>query len=109
MIQMKDYSPNGWRPSVVLTEAVNDKGVEELAEAVFKHREFLIDSGELETRRKQRAKIELIEAIENSLMDYIYQRIDKDDWFEKLVDDLVQRKINPHSAAEKVIRRFGIT
>ena len=40
-----------------------------------------------------------MEAIESSLKNYIYQRIDKDDYLEKLVDSLVQRKTDPHSAA----------
>lgn len=107
MLEMKVYPANEWKPSIVLTEAIYDKGIEELVAALFRHKEFLISSGELEMRRKQRAKLELIEAIESSLKDYVYQQIEKGGYFEKLVDDLVQRKTDPHSAASKIINRFS--
>jgi len=107
MLGMKSYPTNEWKPSIVLTEAVYGKGAEELVKAILGHREFLISSGGLERRRKQRAKLELIEAIENYLRDYIYQQFDEGDYLERLVDDLVQRKTSPHSAALQIINRFG--
>ncbi len=107
MLGMKAYSPSEWKPAVVLTEAVYGKGIEELVKVILRHREFLVSSGGLERRRKQRAKLELIEAVESSLKDYIHQQIDKGDYLETLVDDLVQRKTSPHSAALQIINRFG--
>ncbi len=106
MLGMKSYPSDEWKPSIVLTEAINNKGTEELAAAILRHREFLISSGGLKGRRKQRAKLELAEAIESSLKDYIYQQIDRDDYFEKLVDKLAQRRTNPHSAAAEIIGRI---
>jgi len=106
MLEMKAYLPSEWKPGIILTEAIYDKGTEELVKAILRHREFLISSGGLDERRKQRAKLELIEAVESSLKDYIYQQIDKDDYLERLVDDLAQRKTNPHSAALKIISQF---
>ena len=74
---------------------------EQLAEEILRHREFLTSSGELEKRRKERAKLELMMAVESFLKNYI-ERMDKD-YLEKLVDDLVHRKTNPQSAALKII------
>ena len=106
MLGMKTYLPNEWQPNIIVTEAIHDKGTEELMAAILRHREFLISSGGLDKCRKQRAELELIETIESSLKDYIFQQISKDDYFEKLVDDLVQRRTNPHSAATKIITQF---
>ena len=107
MLEMTAYLHNEWKPSIVLTEAIYDKGTEELVAAILRHKEFLISSGGLDKCRQQRAKLELIEAIESSLKDYIYQRIDQGDYLEKLADNLVQRKTNPHSAALQIINRFS--
>ena len=104
MLHMKELPAGEWQPSIVLTEAINNQGTEELAKEIFRHREFLISSGGLEKRRKQRAKLELTEAVESSLKNYIADRIDKA-YVKKLVDDLVQRKTNPHSAALEIISR----
>lgn len=106
MLGMKNYLPAEWKPDILLTEAIWNKGTEKLAYEILRHREFLTSSGELEKRRKERAKLELIEAIESSVKNYVYQQIDKGG-LEKLVDEIAQRKTNPYSAAEKVINQFG--
>lgn len=102
MLEMK--AEDGWRPNIVLTEAIYAKGTAELVEEIFRHRQFLISSGELLARRKQRAKQELIEAIESSVKNYIDAGIDKS-YLEELIDDIVQRKTNPYSAASKIINQ----
>jgi LAO/AO transport system kinase len=105
MLEMRVALAGAWKPAIILTEAVYNKGTEELAEEILRHKEFLIGSGALEKRKKERAKLELIEAIESSLKGYIYQRIDKGGYLEKVIDDLVQRKTDPHSAASEIINR----
>lgn len=101
MLEMKAHLPGKWEPGIILTEAVFGKGSEQLVEEILRHREFLTSSGELDERRKERAKLELMMAVESSVMNYI-ERMDKD-YLEKLVDDLVQRKTNPHSAALTIL------
>jgi len=107
MLGMKTYLPNGWKPSIVLTEAIFDKGAEELVEEILRHKQFLIGSGELEKRRKERVRLELIETVESFINNYIYHGINKVDYLEKLVDDLVQRKTDPHLAALKIINQLS--
>lgn len=104
MLEMKPNLPGGWKPNVVLTEAIYGKGTGELAGEIFRHRDFLTSSGELKARRKQRARQELIEAIESSVKNYIDAGIDKD-YLEELIDNIVQRKTNPYSAASKIINQ----
>lgn len=106
MLGMKTYLASEWKPSIVLTEAIFDKGAEELAEETLKHREFLISSGGLEECRKERVRQELIGTIEGFVKSYFYQGIDKGGYLEKLVDELVGRKESPRSAALKVINQF---
>ena len=107
MLGMKVCLPGEWKPSIVLTEAITDKGTEELADEILKHKELLVSSGKLESCRRERAKLELMAAIEGSVKNYIYEKLDKGDYLEKLIDSLVHRKINPHSAAQEIISRFN--
>ncbi len=106
MLEMRARLPGEWKPGIILTEAISSKGTEELAEEILRHREFLISSGGLEKRRRERARLELMMAVQNSLNNYIEDSIDKG-CLEKLVDDLVHRKISPHSAASKILKQFG--
>ncbi|MDD5126992.1 MAG: methylmalonyl Co-A mutase-associated GTPase MeaB [Dehalococcoidales bacterium] len=106
MLDMKTYPPAEWKPGIILTEAINGKGIPELADAILKHRQFLITSGLLEKRRKQRAKQELIGAIEDSVREHFYRMIEHDQGLDKLVDSFVRRKANPRSTALRVIHQF---
>jgi LAO/AO transport system kinase len=102
MVSMKNRAHGSWEPPIVLTEAVKGKGIEELVAEIMKHKEYLTTSGEMEKRRKERVRLELVGAIEGSLKDYISAGLDQTA-LEKLIDDLMQKKTNPHSAASEII------
>jgi LAO/AO transport system kinase len=73
-------------------------------EEIFRHRQFLISSGEIEKRRKERARLELVDTIESTIKNYIDAEIDQE-YIETLLDDLVRRKISPGAAAREIIDR----
>ena len=106
MLGMKTHQPGGWEPPIVLTEAICDKGTEELGKEIFRHREFLVSSGELQKRQRERAKLELLDTMESFLHNFIHG-LDEGDYLEKIVDDLVQGRTSPHSAASEITNRLA--
>ncbi len=56
VLDLKERSPDDWKPGILLTEATSGKGIEQLGEEVLRHRDFLTSSGELEKRRKRRVR-----------------------------------------------------
>jgi len=107
MLGMRTFHPNDWKPGIVLTEAISKKGADELADVLLKHKEYLDVSGELEKRRKIRAREELLKNVESFVRDYCYQGFVAEGHLEELVDGIAQRKIDPHSAALKIIDWLG--
>jgi len=105
MLSLKDPRPEEWQSPVILTEAINDKGTEELAGAILGHREFLVESGGMAGRKRERARLELLEAIEGYVRDYVH-RLDGGDYLEKLVDAFLQGKTNPQRAAREITGRL---
>ncbi len=101
ILGMRTHPSNDWKTSIVLTEATCGKGTDELVEEILKHREFLTSSGEFEKRRREKAKLEVVMAVEGHVRTYINERINKE-WLEELVDELVNRKTSPHAAALKI-------
>ena len=106
MLTMKERGPEEWRPTIILTEAIHDKGIEELAGEIQRHREFLVASGELPRRQRARAKLELLEAVEGFVKDFIH-RVDDGDYLEKMVDDLLRGKTSPHRATLEITHRLA--
>lgn len=108
MLGMRTRNANEWKPRVLLTEAISGKGVEELIDSMFGHKEYLLHTGELEKHRKIRAREELVDSVENFVRKYCYQGLEEENHLEKLVDSIAQRQITPHSAALKIIDWLSI-
>ena len=106
MLMMKAPRPDEWPPGIVLTEAIHDRGTGELAEAILRHREFRVASGELPKRQRERARLELLETVEGFVKDFIH-RIDEGDYLEKLVDELLQGRTSPHRATLDITSRLA--
>ncbi len=87
---------------IVMTEAVNGRGVDELAGAILGHRECLSVNGGLQQRRRERARLELSEAVETAVRQLIQSNLGAASQ-EELVDELVHRRISPRAAARRVI------
>ncbi len=107
MLMMKAHGMDEWPPAIVLTEAVHDKGTEELMQAILAHHKFLVSSGGMQRRRRERARLEIIEAMEGLIKDSI-RKIDQGDYLERLVDKLLEGKTNPRRAALEITRRLTI-
>ena len=106
MLSMKDWRPNEWRPSVILTEAIYNKGTAKLAAEIAKHREHLTGTGELEMRQKARLKLELMETVERFVRDSI-AGIDRGDYLAELIDALARGETNPQAAARQLVNRLA--
>jgi len=105
MLSMQSRPSLGWKPHILLTEANCDKGTDEVGEEVLRHREFLVSSGELAKRRQERARLELLWAVESYLKSYI-DKMDPEH-LARMVDELAQRKTNPRTAAMKIIKEVS--
>jgi len=106
MLAARSALPGSWHSPIVMTEAIYGEGIGELVEEIFRHRGFLISSGELKKRQRERARLELMETVESVLNGFI-NGIDKGDYLEKLVDDLSKGKTTPHSAALDITTRLA--
>jgi LAO/AO transport system kinase len=105
MLELKHSSSSDWLPSIVLTEAVNGKGADELVAALFKHREYLNSTGLLMQRRRERVKLELFGNVEEHFKNLVYN-LEGSRLLEKLVDDLQAGKTTLGRAAREVLSRW---
>ncbi len=104
MLGMIPQVEGDWKTVILLAQAVNGKGIEEMVDAMLEHKKYLISSGKIEHRRKERARLELTEAIEHSLRLHVNEILDNGR-FQNLADALAMRHIDPYSAAEEVVKK----
>lgn len=102
MLDLSDLSPDAWRPPILATVASTGEGVPELWDAVTGHREFAATSGELERRRRFRLREELREIVAQRLGRRAREICTGDRW-DALTDDVVERRVDPWTAADEML------
>lgn len=91
-----------WKVPVLLTEAENGKGIEELYDKITAHRDFLENHPVQEKRRRQHRRREVIEI----LLDLFRERLLKqgaDGGMKGLLEEVESGRMNPYEAVTKIL------
>jgi LAO/AO transport system kinase len=94
-----------WRPPVIKTTASSGRGTENVIEKIEEHKEYLNKTSARETR-VHRCEIELAEALKYRLTDQLMAELRKDSNFAKLVDRVAAKKVDPYSAADRLVSGY---
>lgn len=97
-----------WKIPVLKTTALTGEGIPELVEKIEEHRCFL--EGDPECRKismRARAEAELVEAIREKVTSSLIEELKKDGKFDELVHEIMERKVDPASAAQRLLRKSG--
>jgi LAO/AO transport system kinase len=99
---MLDLNQNGrWRPPVLKTIATDNVGMKKLLEEIDRHIKFLKESGELELRRRESAKKEIFDLIQEQWKEILSTCIDNG-FLNKIVIKIVKREEDPYTAVENL-------
>jgi LAO/AO transport system kinase len=94
-----------WKPPVLKTTAITGEGVRELVDKTEEHRYFLEGNTECRTARlKNRAEAELVEAIKEKVADTLIDELRRKGKLDELLQRILEKKVDPTSAAEKVLK-----
>ncbi|MEA2497254.1 MAG: GTPase [Thermoleophilaceae bacterium] len=96
-----------WRVPIVRTKAVTGEGVEELAERIHEHHEHIEAEGTLEERRRRNLRNEVMELATVRLRRRLDQSVRGDEELQKLLDEVVARRLDPASAAQRLLDAAG--
>lgn len=95
----------GWTPPILQTVATSGKGIPELVEAIERHRAYLKESGVGEVRRRRRIAEELAALARERLWARVVREVGRAR-LDGLVDQLVRREIDFHTAVERLLEEL---
>jgi LAO/AO transport system kinase len=99
------HAEDGWTPPIVETQAAHGIGIEELLVAIESHRAHIIEQGTLAERRRRNLRNEVMELATISLRRELEESINQNSEVQALLDQVVERKLDPGSAAREILRR----
>ncbi len=94
-----------WSVPIVKTQAAEGKGVEELVEKLDAHRAHIEEEGTLAERRRHNLLNEVLALASIRLRRQMEASLREDPEVQKLLDEVVERRLDPASAAAQVVER----
>jgi len=95
----------GWQVPIVRTEAGRGEGVEQVASEIDAHRAFIEEEGTLSDRRRRNLRNEVLALAAGRLRRRLEESVAQDDGVQELFDQVVERRLDPASAATKLLER----
>ena len=93
---------DGWQPPIIKTIATRGQGVDELLEAIEAHAAYLHESHLFEQRERARVTGELEAILQAELLARLRARV-PDEHLEALVEQVLARKLDPYTAAKRLL------
>ena len=103
VLEMGRRREDGWEPPIFKTEAILGKGIFEVVYGIYRHKQVLEQSNALGKKLRERTKTTFLEILESEIMAHFVERMEKEGELEKITDDLMNRRTDPYSVAEKIM------
>lgn len=105
ILMMRDHDAESWQPNIIKTVATENKGIEDVAEEIQRHQDFMNSKNRLNENRFFKFQNRVKEIVESKLI--------KDFWnggkeFESLVtsNQFENDRFSPYNIANKMISQF---
>jgi LAO/AO transport system kinase len=103
VLEMGRRREDVWEPLILKTEAILGKGIFELVYGIYLHKQALELSHILEKKMKERTKTTFLETLGSEVTAHLIEKLKEEGQWDKIIDDLMNRRTDPYSEAEKVI------
>ncbi len=97
-----------WRVPILKTEASRGEGVEALVAKLDEHRAFIEEEGTLSERRQRNLRNEVLSICTFRMRRDLAARMEGDDELNRLLAEVVARRLDPASAATQILEHFEV-
>ena len=105
ILMMRDHDATSWIPNIIQTIASENKGIEETASEIERHKEYLINMGSLKKRREHRTRLRIKEIVEDKIRTELW--IDSREMsLNSSVEKVVLGNLSPYHIADEILENF---
>ncbi len=107
VLSLAPAAKGAWRVPILKTEATRGEGVEALVDKLDEHRAFIAAEGTLSVRRQRNLRNEVLSICAFRMRRELAARMDGDGELTRLLDEVVARRLDPASAATRILEHFA--
>jgi LAO/AO transport system kinase len=105
ILMMRDHDERSWMPSIIKTIASENKGIDDIANEIENHQEYLLSNKLLLKRRELRTKTRIKNIVEDKIRKELWSESGENS-LNLSLEKLVFGKLSPHHIAEEIIKDF---
>jgi LAO/AO transport system kinase len=96
---------DGWKPPIVLTEAMRGEGIDTLWEKIGEHRAWLEADGQLESRRQRNLAHEVFSLASMRARRHLEETVAEDSELRRLLAEVQARRLDPLTAVREILEK----
>ncbi len=105
ILMMRDHDENSWMPNIIKAVAIENKGIQEIAEEINRHREYLSKHNKLLKRREERTKVRIRTIVEEKIREELWSGTGEKS-LNSSIDKVVLGDLSPYHIAEEIITNY---
>jgi LAO/AO transport system kinase len=105
ILMMKDHEVSSWLPNIINSVASENKGIDEIAAEIERHKNFLLSNNIFLSKRENRTKIRIKEIVENKIRKKLWNDVGLDNLTSSL-EKVVLGNLSPYHIADEIIDKF---
>jgi len=105
ILMIKDHDENSWLPNIIKAVASENKGVDEIAAEIDRHKTFMRNKNLFVQKREKQAKVRIKEIVEHKLKDELWSETGESS-LNSFLQKVVLGNFSPYQIAEEIIEEF---
>ena len=105
MLEMNNVKESAWKPRVIKTEANRGTGIEELVDEFEAHRSYLFNSRAIDHFLADKYARTFMDMLKDRLFSEVFRPLQANGTFERIVEDMVARRVDPYTAVEEIVAK----
>jgi len=105
ILMMKEHDEHTWMPNIIKAIAVENKGIDEIAVEINRHKEYLMKSGRFIRKREEQTKVRIKEIVESKLKNELWNEV-RENSLNSSLEKVVLGNLSPYHIAEEILENF---
>ncbi len=105
ILMIKDHDENTWLPQIIKSVASENKGIDQIADEIDRHKNFMNEKNLFIAKREKQAKIRIKEIVEHKLQRELWSE-NTERTLNSSLDKVVLGNLSPYQIADDIIYEF---